>query len=38
MMGFAVRVIAGGYKSVVARRTGLGIGNQLHREVSYYFR
>lgn len=24
-----VRVIAGGYKSIVARRTGLGIGNQL---------
>ena len=31
-----VRVIAGGYKSIVAR-TGLGIGNQLRREVSYCF-
>lgn len=37
-MMVVVRVITGGYKSIVAGRTGFGIGNQLRREVSYYFR
>lgn len=37
-MMVVVRVITGGYKSIVAGRTGFGIGNQLRREVSYYYR